>query len=223
VDPRLRAPCDDSAANIGATDWIAPNCPLPDGSVESRRTPIRLTSGAISRRSSSHFPPMLYSKVRNPVALVPGRARLSTNPRPTGSATMANTIGIALVSSSKTPTVAPVANMTSGASATSSAAYLRRRSASPPLQRYSTCRLSFSVQPNCCSPCRNAARPVCASGSSVLEWHQHTDAPHSFGLLRARRKRPYRRQGAHRFDEIASSHYVPPRARLWPISVAPIS
>ena len=36
---------------------------------------------------------MLYSNRVNPVALPPGRARLSTNPPPTGSATNANTIG----------------------------------------------------------------------------------------------------------------------------------
>ena len=61
-----------------------------------------------------------------PVALPPGRARLSTKPAPTGSVTIGNTIGTVRVACSNGPTVeAPWARMTSGASATNSAAYLR--------------------------------------------------------------------------------------------------
>ena len=40
-----------------------------------------------------------------PVALPPGRARLSTKPAPTGSATTANTIGTVRVACSNGPTV----------------------------------------------------------------------------------------------------------------------
>jgi hypothetical protein len=50
-------------------------------------TAARLTAGAISLSSSSHFPLMPYSKRVKPVALPPGRAKLSTNPAPTGSVT----------------------------------------------------------------------------------------------------------------------------------------
>src|SRR5262249_60195410 len=39
----------------------------------------------ISLSSSTHFAPMLYSNEVNPVALPPGRAKLSTKPAPTGS------------------------------------------------------------------------------------------------------------------------------------------
>jgi hypothetical protein len=57
-----------------------------------------------------------------PVALPPGRARLLTKPAPTGSGTLVNTIGTLRVNCSSGPTVAlPLARMTSGASATSSA------------------------------------------------------------------------------------------------------
>jgi hypothetical protein len=49
--------------------------------------------GAICLSSSSHFPLMLYSNAKNPVALPPGRAKLSTRPPPTGSAAYVNTIG----------------------------------------------------------------------------------------------------------------------------------
>src|SRR5262245_932630 len=43
--------------------------------------------------SSNHLPPMPNSYGVNPVTLPPGRARLSTNPAPTGSGTFVNTIG----------------------------------------------------------------------------------------------------------------------------------
>ena len=49
---------------------------------------------------------MLYSNSMKPVTLPPGRARLSTKPAPTGSATIANTIGTVRVACSNGPTVA---------------------------------------------------------------------------------------------------------------------
>src|SRR5262245_42925320 len=73
---------------------MAPIMPAPPGIVGSRRTPTRVTRGATSLRISSHFAPMPKSKLRNPVMLPPGRARLSTKPLLTGSTTCANTIGI---------------------------------------------------------------------------------------------------------------------------------
>ena len=82
---------------------------------------------------------MPYSKIVNPVALPPGRARLSTKPAPTGSMTTANTIGTVRVACSNGATVAvPVpARMTSGASAASSAACLRMSSGLVVAQRMS--------------------------------------------------------------------------------------
>jgi hypothetical protein len=61
--------------------------------VGSRSTAARVTAGDSCFSSSSHFPLMPYSKTVNPVALPPGRGRLSTKPAPTGSMTNANTIG----------------------------------------------------------------------------------------------------------------------------------
>ena len=60
-----------------------PNWPIPVGMVGSQMTATRVTLGAICLSSSSHFPLMLYSKSMKPVALPPGRARLSTKPAPT--------------------------------------------------------------------------------------------------------------------------------------------
>ena len=52
----------------------------------SRRTAARVTFGAICLSSSSHFALKLYSNAIKPIALPPGRAKLSTKPAPTGSA-----------------------------------------------------------------------------------------------------------------------------------------
>jgi hypothetical protein len=60
------------------------------------------------------------------VVLPPGRAKLATKPAPTGSTTLANTIGtvVAVCCNAATLWLAE-ARMTSGASATNSAAYVR--------------------------------------------------------------------------------------------------
>src|SRR5262249_31869940 len=57
--------------------------------------------------------------------------------------------------------------MTSGESAISSAAYLRRRTESPAPKRTSICTLRPSIQPSCCNPCRNASDSALAYASSA--------------------------------------------------------
>jgi hypothetical protein len=52
--------------------------------VGSRNTAARVVPGATCLSSFSHFPLRPYSKIVNPVALPPGRARLATKPAPTG-------------------------------------------------------------------------------------------------------------------------------------------
>src|SRR5262245_43427171 len=80
--------------------------------------------GATCLSSSNHFPLKLNSVTMKPVTLPPGLARLSTTPRPTGSFMTGNTIGTVRVACHSGPTVEmPWARMTSGASATNSAAY----------------------------------------------------------------------------------------------------
>jgi hypothetical protein len=76
-----------STPNDGATDWIAPNWPIPPGTVASRSIAARDTRGAISLSSSSHFALMPNSNWVNPVALPPGRAKLTTKPAPAVHAT----------------------------------------------------------------------------------------------------------------------------------------
>src|SRR5262249_39464527 len=101
--------------------------------------------------AAGHFPLKLYSNERKPVTLPPGRARLSTRPAATGSDAAGNTIGTVRVSCNNGPTVEmPVATMTSGASATNSAAYLRLSSGSNFVHRVSIRILRPVIHPNCC-------------------------------------------------------------------------
>src|SRR5215831_17335577 len=69
-----------STLSDGATAWMTANWLVPPPWVESRRTAARVMPGAICLSNSNHFPPMLYSVVMKPVALPPGRARLSMRP-----------------------------------------------------------------------------------------------------------------------------------------------
>jgi hypothetical protein len=153
----------------GATVCTAANCPIPEAMAGSRRTAARVTRGATSLSSSSHFPLIPYSKIVNPVALPPGRAKLVTKPAPTGSMTCTNTIGrVRVACRSGTTVVVPVAaTRTSGASATNSAACLRTSSALVVAQRVSTRTFPPSLQPNRRKPCINAAMRAWDSESSA--------------------------------------------------------
>ena len=67
-----------SIPKYGETAWIAPNCPLPEGTAGLRTTAARLTAGAICFSTSSHFPLTPYSLAAKPVTFPPGRAKLET-------------------------------------------------------------------------------------------------------------------------------------------------
>ena len=99
--------------------------------------------------------------------------------------------------------------MTSGASASNSAAYLRTLLASPAPQRYSIRTLRPSVQPNSCSPCSNAVLRCCDSGSAVARLM--INAPHPLRLLCAHRERPRCCRASKHFDELAPSHLPSPQ------------
>src|SRR5262249_49202183 len=94
---------------------MAPNCPVPLLWVGSRSTATRVTRGAISLSSSSHFPLMPYSNRRKPVVLPPGRAKLSTKSPLTGSMRLANTIGVVCpICCTAANAMVPLASITSG-------------------------------------------------------------------------------------------------------------
>ena len=160
------------------------------------------------------FPAQAKFELGKPVALPPGRARLATKPAPTGSGTTTNTIGTVRVACSNGATVElPFARMTSGASAINSAAYLRMLVGVASRPAGVDPHVAAAVQPNCRSPCRNAARRACASG---LSWpsHEDADAPHRSRLLRACGERPRSgRTAAEQRDELAPSHSITSSAR----------
>ena len=66
--------------------------------VEKSKTGHR-KAGTVSFRSSNCFPLSSGARVANPVMFPPGRARLATNPFPTGSVSCAITMGIVTVAS----------------------------------------------------------------------------------------------------------------------------
>ena len=99
--------------------------------------------------------------------------------------------------------------MTSGASAANSAACLRISAALAVAQRVSIRTLRPMLQPNCSSPCRNAADAGLKIRIVRGRGQEHADAPHPLGLLRARCKRPRRRRAAEKRDELAPPHVRP--------------
>ena len=130
---------------------------------------------------------MPYSNIVNPVALPPGRAKLATKLAPTGSTTIANTIGTVRVACSNAATVVvPLApTRTSGVDAANSAACLRRSSALVVAQRCSSAH---------CVPRSSPIVPALfESRGAGLRFrvvrgrgHEHTDPPHSLSCARGR-------------------------------------
>jgi hypothetical protein len=63
ISPASRTPTGrNSTPKDGAAAWITAYWPAPEAIVGSRRTAARVTRGAISLSSSSHFALMPYSK-----------------------------------------------------------------------------------------------------------------------------------------------------------------
>src|SRR5262249_31549448 len=209
----------------GATACIAANCPIPAAKLGSRRTATRVTLGAISLSNSSHFEPMPYSKTLNPVALPPGRARLWTNPAPTGARRTGASAG------QDGAGAFPKAQGRGGA----------RRQHGPPAQtatgqddvggeRGKFGRIFAKAISIRGSPAGFNVDVVAVGPAQLLqalhechetrlrfgivcgEIHEHVDAPHAFALLRAPRKRPRNRPAEQR-DEVAAVHSITLSAR----------
>ncbi len=147
-----------SLSNAPAASSISLNaCALP-GLVEVPKTATRESLGTISFRSSSRFPLSSGARVDNPVMFPPGRARLATNPLPTGSGSCAMTMGIVEVASlAARVAVGPAVTMTSTLRRTSSAASAGRRSSFPSADRHSMTMFFPSTYPSSRRPCRNAS------------------------------------------------------------------
>ena len=113
---------------------------------------------------------MAASMCVNPVMLPPGRGRPATNPEPTGSVTIANTIGMVLVAWCNAAVTAVLEQkITSGCDPISSVAKALARLVSPLVHRCSNRTLRPSVQPNRASSSTNAAKysPVSLSDDPI--------------------------------------------------------
>src|SRR6266436_484340 len=122
--------------------------------IEDHRRP--LDTGRDLREQLQPLAPIDASELWKPVMLPPGRERLATKPSPTGSDTIANTIGIVCVSRCNAAvTGVPNARITSGLRPTNSFANNRIRSTSSPAQRTSIRRLPPFAHPSSESPLAN--------------------------------------------------------------------
>src|SRR5215467_10773278 len=202
-----------STPSEGPTAWIAANWPTPSGEAGSRRTTARITPGDSSLSSSSNFAPTPYSNCVKPVALPPGRAKLSTKPAPTGSGTCKYD--------------------RQGASSLLHRHHGRPASGKDDVrrERNQLCRLLANVGGIGRGPadielyvaadapaCFLQSLLKCPHASLILSiirngGHEYADAPHALALLRARRERPRCRCAAEQRDELAPPHSITSSAR----------
>src|SRR5262249_35870489 len=80
-----------------ATVLVSRSCGTCSRLVTFTSKPKRVRRGSISRRKSICLEASISAKFARPVTLPPGWERLAINPKPTGSAPVAMTIGIVLV------------------------------------------------------------------------------------------------------------------------------
>ena len=157
---------------------------------------------------------MPYSNKTKPVALPPGRAKLSTKPAPTGSTACANTIGTVWVTACSAATVwLAVARITSGVSAANSVANLRSSAA------FASCPADFNPHVLTFGPTQFLQslpeRRYASLSLRIIRsrTHEHTDPRNLPALLRPRGNWPYDRRAAEKCDELAPSHRRPLRAK----------
>ena len=131
--------------------------------------------GTASLSTSSLLVFSSVAKAESPVTLPPGRARLATRPTPTGSPTLAITMGMVVVAFfAANADGPPVTTIRSTLRRTRSAASSGRRSVFCSANRYSMVIFFPSIHPSLLSSCRNASNEHRATGSSA--WIQETDA-----------------------------------------------
>src|SRR5262245_16343513 len=149
---------------------------------------------------------MPYSNPAKPVVLPPGRARLATNPAPTGPMSPANTIGTLRVACCSATTIGVVlAKMTSGASAISPIV-----SANAFDIACTPARVDPHVATDCPAPLLQSLKERRNAGLSFRivcgKVRDNPDAPHALRLLRARRERRRGCRTAEQRDERAAFH-----------------
>jgi hypothetical protein len=141
--------------------------------------------------------------------LLPGCAKLSTNPAPTGSGTIANTIGtVRVVSTIAAKASGPTASITPGASPTNSAAYFRRRVGSLPPQRIVQTHIAAldpAVSLQSLAKSRHRSLSLRIVGGDAVEY---AETRISSGCC-ACGKQPRDCRTSNSYDEIAPSHCLP--------------
>src|SRR5215467_8083180 len=136
--------------------WICSRNGFENGSVAfASAVTRRAEDGSISRISCMLLPASSAATVVIPVTFPPGRRRLATNPRPTGSPVSAMTIGISRVAClAATAVGVNQVTMISTLRRTSSAANSGSRLICPSADRNSNRMFCPSIYPRSCSPCR---------------------------------------------------------------------
>ena len=136
----------------GATDWMMANWPMPAVMSGSRRTAARVTPGAVCLSSSSHFPAQVVFELKKAghIAARPRQIIDEAGADRIGDLHEHDRHGAGRLQQRPHGRRCRWPKMTSGASATSSAACLRWSSALPAPQRVSIRTLRPSVQPNRC-------------------------------------------------------------------------
>src|SRR5262245_48566718 len=189
-----------------AADWIAPNWPILEVDVGSRMTPTRVTFGAISLSSSSHFASISY-ECREP-GHVAARLRQAGN--------KASTDGIGNLRKYDRHSAGRLlqcGHRWSGAGKDDVRGQCHQFCCSFPQIAGLPTILNFciaTIDPTQSLQFVNKRRDPCLHFRIVLRVrHQDADASNPLGLLRARRKRPRSCGTAKKCDEIASSHRLP--------------
>ena len=120
---------------------------------------MREIFGATSFKRPTRFPANSMLTVVSPVTFRPGRPRLVTSPRVTGSPAPTMTMGIVVVACLAARAAgAPPVTITSTLSRTSSAARLGNDSVLSSAQRHSRVTFCPSTSPSARSPSRNASQ-----------------------------------------------------------------
>jgi hypothetical protein len=170
------------------------------GVLEPSSSPIIVAPGTNSWSRPSSFVRLSVRKKFTPVTLPPGRLRLVTSPKATGSLGAVNTIGIEDVAAlaARVGASPPLAKIAATGRRTNSAAMAGSRSYRSSAQRYSIATVLPSTNPLSLTPLRNEAAFFANASAD----------PAPATLSRARRYRPCRRRAAEKRDEIASSQSI---------------
>ena len=132
-----------AASSVSLNDWALP------GWIEVPNTATRESRGTTSFRSSSRFPLSSGDRVDSPVIFPPGRARLATNPEPTGSLSNPMITGMVVVAFlAALVSAGPPVTISSTLRRTRSAARSGSRSKFPSAHRYSMTMFFPSTYPS---------------------------------------------------------------------------